>query len=106
MGKPLVTPTASPEAPLYVPAEWTRPERDTALDLIRGLAMTILVVNHLHLESPLEDATSAVVSAAEVLVLVSGVVAGMVFGRRWRSDGPRATTRALLGRARQLYVAS
>ena len=67
---------------------------------------SILVINHIHLESPLESATRAVLSAAEVLVLVSGVVSGMVFGRRWRTAGPRAATSALLRRARKLYVAS
>jgi hypothetical protein len=81
-------------------------DRDTALDLARGLAMVILVVNHMHLDSWLKSATSAVLSAAEVLVLVSGVVAGMVFGRRWRARGPRATTLQLLRRARKLYVAA
>ncbi|CAA9528428.1 MAG: hypothetical protein AVDCRST_MAG30-3568 [uncultured Solirubrobacteraceae bacterium] len=80
--------------------------RDVSLDLLRGLAMVILVVNHVHLETPLEHATRAFLSAAEVLVLVSGVVVGMVFGRRWIVRGARATTVALLRRARTLYVAS
>ena len=95
------------EAPLYVPREWSDgPKRDVALDLVRGLAMAILIVNHLHVRSPIEDVTSALVSAAEVLVLVSGVVAGMVFGRRWREKGGRETTVMLLRRARKLYLAS
>jgi hypothetical protein len=80
--------------------------RDVALDLLRGLAIVILVVNHLPLRSPLEDVTSALLSAAEMLILVSGVVAGMVFGRRWRTHGGRATARALLRRSRTLYLAS
>jgi hypothetical protein len=93
------------ETPLYVPAEWA-PKRDIALDLLRGLAMVILVVNHTALESPLRDATRAVLSAAEVLVMVSGVVVGMVFGRRWLLHGARATSAMLLRRARKLYFAS
>ena len=80
--------------------------RDVALDLLRGLAMVILVINHIHLESALEHATRAIVSAAEVLVAVSGVVCGMVFGRRWLLDGRRATTLMLWRRSRKLYVAS
>ena len=105
MGAPARTRTA--DKPLYVPREWTQgPTRDVALDLVRGLAMVILVVNHLHVQSPIEDVTSALVSAAEVLVLVSGVVAGMVFGRRWREKGGRETTAMLLRRARKLYLAS
>src|SRR5215217_1777110 len=80
--------------------------RDTALDLVRGLAIVILVVNHIHLESVLEYATDNVLSAAEVLVAVSGVVGGMVFGRRWLTEGPRATAAMLMRRSRKLYLAS
>lgn len=68
--------------------------------------MAILVVNHIQLESALEYATEPFLSAAEALVAVSGVVTGMVFGRRWGADGARATTLALLRRARTLYLAS
>jgi len=82
------------------------PRRDVALDLLRGLAMVVLVVNHMHLDSVLERVTEPFLSAAEALVSVSGVVTGMVFGRRWLALGARATTRALLLRSRQLYVAS
>ena len=101
---------AATAAPLYVPAEWQAaheaPERDAGLDLLRGLAMVILVVNHTQLESVLSYATGSVLSAAEVLVAVSGVVVGMVFGRRWLSHGARATARLLLLRSRKLYLAS
>lgn len=103
-------------APNYVPREWSltdmpaaparRAARDVQLDLVRGLAMVILVVNHLRLESALGHVTSAVLSAAEVLVAVSGVVVGMVFGRRWLVDGPRPTALVLLRRSRKLYLAS
>jgi hypothetical protein len=68
--------------------------------------MVILVVNHLRLESALGHVTTAVLSAAEVLVAVSGVVVGIVFGRRWVGDGAVATTAMLLRRSRKLYVAS
>ena len=103
----LAPPRRAEERPLPPPPAPKRSGgRDVALDLVRGLAIVILVVNHIHLESPLESATRAVLSAAEVLVLVSGVVSGMVFGARWRTKGPRATTTALLLRARKLYVAS
>ena len=96
----------APPWPATEPAAAERGGRDVALDLLRGLAMVILVVNHVHLESVLQDATRAVLSAAEVLVAVSGVVVGMVFGRRWRTAGARATTLLLLRRSRKLYVAS
>jgi hypothetical protein len=103
-------------APTYVPQEWSLAQapaapapsggRDVPLDLLRGLAMVILVVNHLRLESALGHVTTAVLSAAEVLVTVSGVVVGIVFGRRWVVDGARATTAMLLRRSRKLYVSS
>jgi hypothetical protein len=82
------------------------PRRDVALDLLRGLAVVVLVVNHVALDSWLAYATEPFLSAAEALVLVSGVVVGMVFGRRWLVAGGRATTRALLHRSFVLYRAS
>jgi hypothetical protein len=99
-------PAAGADAPLYVPAGW-QPDRsrDVALDVLRGLAMVILVVNHLRLGA-FGHVTGAVLSAAEVLVAVSGVVVGMVFGRRWLTHGGRAVTLMLLRRSRKLYVAS
>jgi hypothetical protein len=99
-------------APTHVPEEWSRAQaptaigRDVPLDLLRGLAMVILVVNHLRLESALGHVTTAILSAAEVLVAVSGVVVGIVFGRRWIVEGARATTAMLLRRSRKLYFAS
>ena len=87
-------------APDYVPREWSR-ARNVPLDMLRGLAMVILVVDHLRLESPLQDVTSAVLSAAEGLVAVSGVVVGMVFGRpRQDRRGSRARARTLRGGGR------
>lgn len=82
------------------------PRRDEALDLLRGVAMTVLVVNHTPLDSVLNWGTEPFLSAAETLVAVSGVVVGMVFGRRWRTHGARATSAALLRRAFELYRAS
>lgn len=93
----------SPRRPGPEPRE---PDRDVAADLLRGLAMVVLLVNHIHLQSALEYVTASLMSAAEVLVLVSGAVGGMVYGRRWRRDGGRATTFGLLRRARRLYVTS
>ena len=68
--------------------------------------MVILVVNHVPLDSWLHYATEPFLSAAEALVIVSGVVAGMVFGRRWIVWGARATSGALLRRSFVLYRAS
>lgn len=82
------------------------PRRDVVLDLIRGLAIVILVVNHIHLDSALEYGTEPFLSAAEALVLISGVVCGIVFRRRWEGEGAYAATLVLLRRSRTLYVAS
>ena len=92
--------------PLRAPSPVPAPGRDVALDLVRGLAVVILVVNHVHLDSGFERVTEPFLSAAEALVAVSGVVVGMVFGRRWLVRGARATSAALLRRSLQLYRAS
>lgn len=106
---PPAPPTRPADAPAPLerraPEAAARPGRDVPLDLLRGLAMVILVVNHTRLDSVLSRSVGAVISAAEVLVLVSGVVVGMVFGRRFRQDA-RATTVQLLLRARKLLIAS
>jgi hypothetical protein len=112
MADPLspAVPTESPASavPDYVPVGWTpaEPERDLALDLIRGLAMMILVFNHTAVVSAVEYAGASVLSAAEVLVAVSGVIVGIVFGDRWRRLGGRAVGQMLWRRARKLYLAS
>jgi hypothetical protein len=96
-------PQPQPQPPALPPRS---PSRDVSLDLLRGLAMAILVVNHVPLDSWLHLGTEPFLSAAEALVVVSGVVAGRVFGRRWIAWGRRATTRALLRRSFVLYRAS
>ena len=99
-------PTPAPALPLRPPSPVPAQGRDVALDLVRGLAVVILVVNHVHLDSAFERVTEPFLSAAEALVAVSGVVVGMVFGRRWVHRGARATSAALLRRSFQLYRAS
>lgn len=110
-----VLPPAPPSrrAPITFPSEWTcevpptpARERDIALDLIRGLAMVILLFNHTAIDSGIERLSGSVISGAEVLVMVSGVIVGLVFGGRWQRLGPRATSLLLLRRARKLYLAS
>ena len=99
-------PQAAPPVVPPAPAKEPPAARDVSLDLLRGLAIAILVVNHVPADSALHYATEPFLSAAETLVAVSGVVAGMVFGRRWIALGARATTRMLLRRAFVLYRAS
>jgi hypothetical protein len=80
--------------------------RDVRIDWLRGLAMTCVIVNHSKLSSLLSWFSYErlwVVTAAEVFVVLSGVVLGMVYGRRLARDGWRAVVRGLGRRALFLY---
>jgi len=81
-------------------------KRDVRIDFLRGLAMTCVIVNHSKLSSLLSWFSYErfwVVTAAEVFVVLSGVVLGMVYGRRLARDGWRAVVRGLGRRALLLY---
>ena len=80
--------------------------RDARIDWLRGLAMTCVIVNHSRLPSLLSWFSYErlwVVTAAEVFVVLSGVVLGMVYGRRLARDGWAAVVRGLGRRALFLY---
>src|SRR3954468_15814621 len=82
--------------------------RDLRIDWLRGLAMTCVVINHSRLSSLLSWFSYQrfwVVTAAEVFVVLSGVVLGMVYGRRLSRDGVWAVAKGLSRRAAFLYVA-
>jgi len=81
--------------------------RDVRIDWLRGLAMTCVIVNHSKLSSLLSWFSYErfwVVTAAEVFVVLSGVVLGMVYGRRLKRDGWRPVVQGLGRRAALLYV--
>jgi hypothetical protein len=83
-------------------------KRDVRIDWLRGLAMTCVIVNHSKLSSLLSWFSYErlwVVTAAEVFVVLSGVVLGMVYGRRLARDGWRAVVTGLGRRALLLYSA-
>lgn len=83
--------------------------RDTRLDLLRGLAIVFVVVNHIDQRSLWHLLTVervGLVTGAEVFVLLSGVVLGMVHARRTARAGWRASASALLRRSRTLYLTS
>jgi hypothetical protein len=83
-------------------------KRDLRIDWLRGLAMTCVIVNHSRRTSLLSWFSYErfwVVTAAEVFVVLSGVVLGMVYGRRLARDGWPAVVRGLGRRAALLYVA-
>ena len=82
-------------------------KRDVRIDWLRGLAMTCVIVNHSRLSSLFSWFSYErlwVVTAAEVFVVLSGVVLGMVYGRRLARDGWRAVVHGLGRRALFLYT--
>ena len=82
--------------------------RDLRIDWLRGLAMTCVIINHSRLSSILSWFSYQrfwVVTAAEVFVVLSGVVLGMVYGRRLERDGWLAVAKGLCRRAVFLYAA-
>jgi hypothetical protein len=81
--------------------------RDLRIDWLRGLAMTCVIVNHSRMSSLLSWFSYErfwVVTAAEVFVVLSGVVLGMVYGRKLARDGWLVVLRGLGRRALILYV--
>ena len=63
--------------------------RDSRVDLLRGLASVFVVVNHLGMTSLFQLLTQEAVgfvSGAELFVLFSGLVVGMVYGPRVKDD--------------------
>jgi hypothetical protein len=63
--------------------------RDSRVDLLRGMAIVFVVVNHLGMTSLFQLLTQEAVgfvSGAELFVLFSGLVVGMVYGPRAKED--------------------
>ncbi len=81
-------------------------KRDLRLDLLRGFAVLVMVVDHLGGASWLYLITgnnSFFTSGAEAFVVISGMVVGIVYGGIARRDGLRAAARKALERAWTLY---
>jgi hypothetical protein len=82
------------------------PSRDARIDLLRGLAIVFVVVNHLGLASYLQIGTQeflGVVSGAELFVLLSGVVLGLVYRPKLVSGGIGEVVIRTAGRSWKLY---
>jgi hypothetical protein len=77
------------------------------LDLLRGLCLLKMIFNHLP-QTPVHAAQRWIgyVSAAEGFFFISGVVVGIVYGRRARTQGRSAARNKLLERALGLYLAN
>jgi hypothetical protein len=90
---------------------WQNPlegRRDLRIDFLRGLAMTCVIVDHSKMSSLLSWFSYErfwIVTAAEVFVVLSGIVLGMVYGRKLVRSGWLVVVRGLSRRALTLYTA-
>lgn len=83
------------------------PNRDLRIDLLRGVAIVFVVVNHIALVSLLQNATQeaiGMVSGAELFVLLSGAVLAMVYRPKVVGGGIGEVTLRTARRAWKLYV--
>jgi len=93
----------------YINIYWRYPsweKRDMRLDLLRGFAVIVMVVDHFGGSSWLYLITgnnSFFTSGAEAFVLISGMVVGMVYGAIALRDGLRAAISKALNRTWTLY---
>ncbi len=78
--------------------------RDLRFDSLRGLMIVCMTINHL--PSSLRaytDESVGIFSSAEGFVFLSGLLAGWVYSRRLRRDGPAALKAAAVKRATRIY---
>lgn len=94
----------------WIPASWAYPEtgatRDLRLDFMRGFVIPLLFASHFEFFSALMFIgweRIGVVSTAEVFVILSGIVVGMVYGKKVKRDGLAAVMPGLLQRSVDLY---
>ncbi|WP_157549736.1 OpgC domain-containing protein [Microbacterium sp. Leaf288] len=83
--------------------------RDLRIDLLRGIAIVFVLVNHLGMVSLFQNVSQeaiGIVSGAELFVLLSGVVLGMVYRPKIERDGMGETTSLIERRAGKIYVAA
>ncbi|WP_284984001.1 OpgC domain-containing protein [Arthrobacter sp. efr-133-TYG-118] len=81
-------------------------QRDRRIDLLRGMAIVFVVVDHLGMTSLFQlftQETIGVVSGAELFVLLSGTILGMVYGPRAKG-GVGEIAEKTGRRAGKLYV--
>ncbi len=81
--------------------------RDLRLDLLRGLCLAKIVVNHA-LPSPLHPLMNAIgfVDAAVGFFFISGIVLGVVYRKKVARQGLGASSKALWRRAGTLWLAN
>ena len=89
------------------PAYITAQGRDLRIDLLRGFFVLAMIVDHVRGASPLYLLTGGnrfFVSAAEGFILLSGVMAGLIYRRVVARDGFAAAVRKVWARALTLYL--
>ena len=84
-----------------------RPPRDYRLDFFRGLALIFIFMDHIpdNALSYLTLRSFALSDAAEVFIFISGLTAGLVYGRALLREGAVMATAHVWRRVWQLYVA-
>lgn len=98
---------------IKIPTSWAYPEtdatRDLRIDFMRGFVIPLLIISHFDyfsLYMYIGWERVGVVSTAEIFVILSGVVVGMVYGKKLKRDGFGACLTPLFGRAWHLYKAN
>ena len=89
------------------PAYITAQGRDLRIDLLRGFFVLAMIVDHVRGASPLYLFTGGnrfFVSAAEGFILLSGLMAGLIYRRVVARDGLTAAVRKVWARALTLYL--
>lgn len=85
----------------------TSASRDLRIDMVRGFIIVVVVVTHIEVTSPFAYASLKAIGAitgAELFVLLSGIVLGMVFPAAVARAGEWGAAVAAWGRARKQYV--
>jgi hypothetical protein len=83
--------------------------RDWRLDVLRGMSLAFLAVNHTSLQTPLSHLTNGLfgyVSGAEIFVILAGFLLGTVHRRRFEREGWWPVAKRLWRRAGKIYLAS
>jgi len=99
VAEPVARPTAHAQAGIG--------HRDLRIDLLRGLCVMVVIIDHVAGASPLYLLTGGALfftSAAEGFILVSGLTAGMVYRRLMTRDGLVPSMTKALNRAFLLYL--
>src|SRR4029453_2529070 len=81
--------------------------RDERIDMLRGLAMLAVLVNHAGIPSCYQALTvegMGIVTGAEGFVLMSGVMVGLVYHRKLVRDGWLQAAKSLWRRSGRLYL--